>query len=205
MSHNQTRTDIANLALGHVGQGSISSLEVDKSSIADLLRRYFELTRQIELETYDWSFARRVQALATAIDGPIGSWLFSYVMPADVLAVRGLQQGDTVPDPDSPIPYELVASKDGRNVFLHTDQPDAVLRYTFDQANIAVFTTNFIMAWSHRLASYIAYVTSKKVNIRDAQLGLAEVHRQLAQGLDGNASSKPKPELSAEWHRAREG
>ena len=193
-----TYTDIANMALGYVGGGVLNNLETDATEDANLARRYFDVSRKAELETYDWSFARRFQVLPAASDEPQEPWSFAYVLPADVLAVRGIQRvrGSA---PDRRIAYELAASADGNQALVLTDQPDAVLRYTFDQENTAVYTTNFVLALAHRLASYVGYSRTRKLNIMEAQLGLAAQARAVAQGADANAGQVEKPEPAAPW------
>ena len=198
-----TYTDIANMALGYVGGGVLNDLEADTSEDARLSRQYFDISRRAELETYDWSFARKFQILPEAADTPQEPWTFAYVLPSDILAVRGIQRvrGNA---PDMRIPYELASSNDGNQAIILTDQPDAVLRYTFDQENTAIYTTNFILAVAHRLASYIGYARTRKMNIMEAQLGLAANARAVAQGADANAAQVEKPEPPSPWTLDRE-
>ena len=196
-------TDIANMALGHIGGGRIDNVDQDRSSDAALVRTYFDVARRAELETYDWSFARRFQALPEDTQDAVGQWQYAYIIPADCLAARRLQKDRTIYS-EQRIPYELAASDDGVRLLLMTNMPEAVLRYTFDQKNVATFTTNFVMALSHRLAAYIGYAKTKKANVQQTQFGLAAVSRRVAQGLDANAAQVDKPPPLADWTLARE-
>ena len=193
-----TKTDIANLALTHIGGAKVHNFRDDKTIEADLVRTYYDISRQAELETYDWSFARRFISLAVASEDPISPWLFAYVIPEDCLAVRMLHKEVKTVD-DTRIPYEIISDSINEQNILLTNKPEAILRYTFNQGNTTQFTTNFSIAISHRLAAYIAYSRTNKRDIRDAQLALAEISRLLAQGSDANASRVDFPENAAIW------
>ena len=196
-------TDIANMALGYVGGGRITNLDDDPSADADLVRLYFDISRRAELETYDWSFARKFQALPQASVKPTDIWLFAYVIPSDCLAARAIQKTVNAAV-DKRIPYEIISSSDGEQSLVATNEPETILRYTFDQRNTAVYTTNFILAFSHRIASYIGYARTNKNTVRETQLIMAAQARVVAQGSDGNAGSTQAPEPSAVWTLDRE-
>ena len=194
-----TFTDIANMALGFVGGGHITNLDDDDSSDAELVRLYFDVSRKAELEIYDWSFARKFQALPIASINPADMWLYAYVMPSDCLAARAIKRTTSASVGPKRIPYEVISSFDGGQTLVVTNQPNAVLRYTFDQRNIIAYTTNFKLALSHRLAAYIGYSRTKKNTVRETQLIMAAQARLEAQGSDGNAGGEDPPEQLAVW------
>ena len=136
-----TFTDIANMALGFVGGGRISNIDDDPSRDANLVRAYSTIARQGELETYDWSFARRFQAMPLADEDAPGIWRYAYIMPADCLTPRSVQRiaSSTVLNPGI-TPYEIVASVNGYQRLVVTDMDAAVLRYTFDQTDTSTYT-----------------------------------------------------------------
>ena len=191
-----TFTDIANMALGHVGGGRIENIDDDRSADAQLVRTYFDTARRAELEVYDWSFARKFQALPGAAQAPVGQWLFAYVMPVDCLAARSVQKNTTG---DKRVPYEVTASNDGERSLLMTNMPEAILRYTFDQRFPSLYTVNFVMAFSHRLAAYIGYAKTKRRTVQETQIALAAQSRALSQGSDGNAATVDIPPPLADW------
>ena len=192
----QTNTDIANMALTYVGAKTIVNIDDDRTPEASLARTFFDISRRAELEVFDWSFARRIQALAPSSDtSPDVRFSTAYILPVDCLAPRNIEPYS----PKAPVSYHIFQNDAGQRLIL-TNTPEAVLRYTFDQKNTGVFTTNFTLALSHRLASYIAYARTKKQSVRDGELFLAKEARLLAQANDGNTSQEPDPPLPAEWH-----
>ena len=192
----QTNTDIANMALTYVGAGLLTNIEDDRTPEGKLARTFFDISRQAELEVFDWSFARRFQILATA-PGPSPDVRFSgvYLLPVDCLAPRNIEPLNS----KAPIPYQVAQSDTGQRLIL-TSQPLPTLRYTFDQEDPGAFTTNFTLALSHRLASYIAYARTNKQSLRESELFLAKEARLLAQANDGNTSQEPEGPPPAEWH-----
>ena len=195
----RTNTDIANMALTFVGAKSITNMEDERSPEAALSRRFFDLSRQAELEVFDWSFARRFQTLAPSPDvSPDTRFTGVYILPVDCLSPRNIEPFSQT----RPIPYQIFQNEAGQRLIL-TSQPDPVLRYTFDQKNPGVLTTNFVLALSHRLASYIAYSRTNKQSVREAELLLAKEARQLAQANDGNTAQESDAAPVAEWHAVR--
>ena len=197
----RTNTDIANMALTYVGAMLISNIDDDRSPEAQLSRTFFEISRQAELEIFDWSFARRYQALATAPNAsPDTRFPNAYILPQDCLSPRNIE-----PKLRRPYAYQVAQNEDGQRLILVDGRAPipATLRYTFDQTDPSVFTTNFTLALSHRLASYIAYARTKKQTVRTAELLLAKEARQLAQASDGNAANEEPIPPIAEWHAVR--
>ena len=195
----QTSTDIANMALTYVGANLIVNIEDDRTPEAGLVRTFFDISRRAELESFDWSFARRFGALAVAPDDtPDTRFSEVYILPVDCLTPRNIEPYVT----KRPIPYQVIQNNSGQRLVL-TNATEAILRYTFDQKDTGVFTTNFTLALSYRLASYIAYARTKKQSVGEAALLLAKEARLLAQASDGNAAQESFPEPPAEWHILR--
>ena len=196
-----TKLDITNISLGHLGANFVRSFDSTRSPEASFIRQYYDIAKSAELETFDWSFARKFAAMEEAEDPP-GGWLYIYDMPSDCLIAREVLPPGAMPTSRdrsrNPAPYQVVA---GRKVATNT--PDATLRYTANDIDEEFFPTNFIMAFSHRLAGYVAQARTGDPKIVETQNLMAERHRMLAQGTDGNAGDSPAPEPWAEWTRAR--
>ena len=192
-------TDIANLALSHIGGGTITDLD-ERTKEARLVKRFFEIARLASLEKYDWSFARKHRILADSDSYPTGEWVYAYDLPLDCVAPRlilpELAQGERNP-------FTVEASDDGARKILMTDISEATLKYTFDQKNNHMFTPNFVSHFSHRLASLIAYNQTKKTGLLQAQIGLANDASDTAQGVDANVNQQEKPQPDAAWITAR--
>lgn len=93
-------TDIWNQALGRIGQlESITDEQADGSS-ARWCRHFYALARDVTLQAYDWSFARRVMWPATlaGTTAPV-PWGYCLQMPPGALAIRGYHQGSLAAGP----------------------------------------------------------------------------------------------------------
>ena len=196
-----TYTDIANLALSHAKSKTIQDLDKDNSTSAILARQFFSAARLASLEAYDWSFARRFRVLASSAEEPEDNWLYAYVLPADCVAPRWVV--DPTDSTNNSVPYVVAASDSGRESILLTNQPSAKLRYTFDQINPHMYTPNFVISLSHRLAAYIAFAETGKASIRDAQIVLAEAAEKRARGADANTNRRDKKAPDVDWIKER--
>jgi hypothetical protein len=202
--------DIANMALSHIGGGTIASFS-EASTAARQCNLWYETARKHVLSMGHWSFARKRVALAAHSDDPSNEWGFRYRLPADCIVPReientGLISVFTLDDPTrmdhtDAIPYEIEISDDG-TVSLQTNMEDAILIYTADQPSPDLYTPSFIMAFSHLLASYIAYAMTGNIDVKDFEYKLAAAAIRTAGAIDGNQSVPQKPR-EAEHIRAR--
>ncbi len=148
-------TEIANMALRHLGQGvEISDLGTDQSAAGRALRRFYENTRDEVLREVDWAFARKYATLLLVSENPEEAspeWSYAYTYPSDCvrfLAVRtGFPPGSGVPH----IPFEVV---EGAKIY--TTAKDAKGVYTSRVTNSARFPADFVTVLSLRLAVYVA-------------------------------------------------
>ena len=216
--------DIANLALGHVNGGFITNLN-SSSPEGSRIRVFYDTARKVELEAFNWSFARKHTQLSETegyVQGDIDGWLYSFDLPEDFLVARVIPQGNAaqfnavpffdadrrfdgvrVPRRKDAEPYTIIGTKLYANGSEGVEEVDGNtvlnLIYTFDNISVPDYTSNFVMALSHRLASYIA----ADPGVKEMQTLLADRHRLLAQGTDGNTGFSPRPEPDAVWVSAR--
>lgn len=97
---NRSDTDICNLALGHLGEGRITSLDED-SAAARACALHYEQTRDQVLRSHRWNFAQRRAVLSRLSDAPAFGWSFQYELPADclrVLEINDSEFGDVISD-----------------------------------------------------------------------------------------------------------
>ena len=197
-----SKTEIANLALSHAKSRLITDLRMDTSPQARLANQFYLPALEAALEAYDWSFARRFAKLAASGEEPQTNWSYSYVLPEDCIAPRWILSAS---DPnDNRTPFTVVASPPpGQQRLLQTNRADAELRYTFRQEQVVMYTPNFVISLSHRLAAYIAFAQTGKASIRDAQLEQAFIAERIAKGADANANQKDEPPPDADWIQER--
>lgn len=192
---------ICNLALAHIGQGGITSLdpEEDESANAALCAQFYPEARDAMLELRNWTFAlRRLDLTGKQLaESPSSSWDFAYGIPSDLLkALAVLPPGASndyavaapqpVPQADStgaivseptiamPVPADYVIEDDGHgSKILLTDQDEAVLRYVARVVDTDQYSGLFRTALSWKLASMLAGPIIKK------EQGAAEADRCL--------------------------
>jgi hypothetical protein len=93
-------TDICNLALGHLGEARITSLEED-SVAARACALHYRMTRDQVLRSHRWNFAQTRAVLSRMDSGPAFGWSYQYELPADcvrVLEVNDSEAGDVITD-----------------------------------------------------------------------------------------------------------
>lgn len=189
-------SDIANLALGHVGDDSVVvnvlPPNVDNTPAAGYCARYYPLARRMLIEMFPWRFATKRVALAAS--DPIGNvWPYAYIKPSDAVHIVKVLSASTFAASDSFYSERGSALADVQNGLILTGEPDAWVLYRYDVTDTTKYTPTFVTALSYLLASFIAGpIVKGSEGIRLAQ-GLRETALSLATGgavLDVNASQE---------------
>lgn len=150
-----TKTEIANLAIAHLGMGKqIANIDTEQSNEANVMRLFFDTARDAVLEDFDWPFARRYIQLQLVDEAPNSEWGYSYRYPSTAMAIRKIFSGVRNDNRQSRVSYHIGSDNVGRLIF--TDQRQAQAIYTRQITDIGVYSAAFIMALSFRLAYYIA-------------------------------------------------
>lgn len=155
-----SNTEIANIALSHIGVGKeISDLTTEKSEEARACRRFFDIARDQTLRDYSWPFARRetdlslIQSFLT-VDS---EWDYEYRYPSDavkILRIVSQNYGNRNPARQTRIPYKI--SGDGTARVILCDEEQAKVEYIKRVTDEAYYPSDFEIAFAYRLAMYIA-------------------------------------------------
>jgi hypothetical protein len=149
-----TKTEICNLAIGHLGIAiNIANVDTERSTEALACRTFYEITRDNCLRDFDWGFARQIVALGLVEEDPNNEWRFSYRYPSNCLLFRRVQSGYRILTNTNQIPFAQSSDVAGRLIF--SDLEDAIGVFTAKITDTSLYTTDFIMALSYRLAMYI--------------------------------------------------
>lgn len=153
-----TKTEIANLAIGHLGyEKEIANVESEDSQYAIALRRYHDLALEQTLRDYDWSFATRYADLALVEefdeDSAVQEWIYSYRYPTDCLKIRKIYSGLRNDNLQSKVRYTINGDDTGRLVY--TDEQNAIIVYTKNIKTYSQFPPDFLMAFSYKWALYL--------------------------------------------------
>lgn len=150
-----SKTDICNIALSHLGiSKEIANLDTEQSKEAAACRRFYDVTIEATLKDYSWPFASKIATLNLIEENPNDEWGYSYRYPTDCLFFRRILSGNRNDTELTKVPYAVTKDDSGYVVF--TDRAEAECEYTVRISDESFFTSDFIIAVSYRLASYVA-------------------------------------------------
>lgn len=200
-----SRTEICNLALGHIGTGKfISDLDTDQSTEGVACRRYYEQALKQYLRDFPWPFAKRQRDLALIEENPNDEWTYSYRYPSDCLLIHRIYSGVRNDSRQSRIPY-LVASDDTGKL-IYSSEENACIWYTKFNNDPITYPNDFILAFSYLVAWYISPLLTKgdPFKIRNEIL---QAFRQASSNTMANAFNEEQAEedVRSEFERDREG
>lgn len=152
-----SKTQIANMALSHLGVGvEIANIETEQSQEATACRRFYDVALQATLRDYQWPFATK-QATLSLIESLTAStdeWDYSYRYPSDCIDARRILSGTRNDSRQSRAPFRIL--KDSSARIIYTDQENAILEYTELVDDPGFYPPDFQLAFSYRLAYLIA-------------------------------------------------
>lgn len=152
-------TEIANLALSHLGVGADIADLTEKSAEAKACNRFFNTCRDELLRISPWPFATKfftLSLLTSSADAshPTDEWNYVYQVPADCVFVRRILSGIRRDTNSSRVEFKIVYADSG--LLIYCDEASAEIEYTARVTAIEKYPPDFVMAMSFRLAAYIA-------------------------------------------------
>lgn len=151
--------EIVNMALAHLGEGSITSL-TQNSQPARIANTYWSTARDTVLRDFPWPFALRRASLAVVTDYSDSDdpyeWTYAYRYPADALRILRLEtaSGMRAPTATTRPRHDLISDTTG--TLLRTDLEDAVLYYVARETNTERYPPDMVLALSYLLAALMA-------------------------------------------------
>lgn len=193
--------EICNIALTRVAYTQPIVSFTERSKAAELCRVSYLSLREQVLQAFPWPFAESIVALAD-IGTPAPGWTFRYRYPADCLKVLNIVQPGwrRALTSDQQIPYKVGYDAGGR--VIHSDQPEAACRFTYNVEDSTFFDAQFADALSWRLAMELALPLSAKP---DLQTFAAQQYRLALTLAEGSAfqESQDDPEPESEFITVR--
>lgn len=193
--------DIANLALGHVGdEATVSSLDPPEGSEqAEHCAQFYPVARDALLEMHTWNFATK-RISPAMVSSPVPEWQFAYALPNDCLNVVAVLPPGATSDYSAggnvvgganltsypqvnympqnsvytPQDFDLEIKDDGSSI-IYTNQQNALVRFVQRITDTTRFSPLFVLDCSWLLASFIAGPILK------GEEGMAEAERCLKQ------------------------
>lgn len=134
-----SKVDICNRALSSIGSKSVIQ-DIDEGSTESVqCKLHYTPARRTALASMDWRFASRQVTLALTANTPT-LWAYEYAWPNYCIEPR-----EILPSVRSgkPIPFDVVLNDTLSARVIHTDEAEAVLRYTADAENANVYPPQF--------------------------------------------------------------
>lgn len=173
-----------------------------------------------------------ISAAANTPENPTGTppfpqtpWLYSYLLPSDCLKARSVlptlpaQSTGGVPMTTAEIaapiwlqgmrqiPFKIAYGADANGnpkTIVLTNQAQALLNYTVDSENPAIWDSQFQAAFVAALAAFLVPALSLHMGLMQANVSMAERMIAEARASDGNESTNTQDNLP-DWMRARAG
>lgn len=193
--------EICNVALSRVAHTQPIVSFTEHSKAAELCAVLFAPLRDLVLSAFPWPFAESIAYLAD-IGTPAPGWAYRYRYPGDCLRVREIiQPGQRRSlSADMQIPYKIGYDVGGK--VIHTDQPDAGVRFTFRVQDSTFFDPQFADALAWRLAMDLALPLSSKPDLQQFAAQQYQLALTVAEGA-AFEESQDDPEPDSEFVSVR--
>jgi hypothetical protein len=142
-------TEIANLALSHLGARRLTELDTDTTVEAQACRLHYTRVRDALLRRMPWNFATKRAAVVYS-SSPISDWVSSWTLPADCVRVLRVSL-------DDPLAAKRDFAVEGRKLLTdHASNATVEIVYTSNTAATTDYDPLFFDAFSYLLAAAVA-------------------------------------------------
>ena len=150
-----SKTEIANLAISHLGTGKdIANLDTENSQEANACRRFYETALREVLRDFAWPFATKFAELALVESDPTTEWSYSYRYPSEAVNIRRIFSNLRHDTRQSRIEFKI--GHDDSGLLIYCDEPTPCAEYTEYVTNVEIYPRDFQMMLALLLAAYIA-------------------------------------------------
>lgn len=168
-------TDICNLALDHLNQTAINSIDDPVSKTEQLCARWYEHMKKATLRMHSWNFAMKRTQLAASATAPVFEFDTKYPLPADY--IRLIQIGsDTV--------YKYYGVEDN-HLLLNSASAAMPFRYVYNVTNVSKMDALFLDAFAANLALRLVYPITGSNTATERIMKLLSGTLELAKNVDG--------------------
>jgi hypothetical protein len=218
-----TDVSICNLALTHLGdKAAVVSISAPTTAQETYCATYYPIARDLVIAAHSWSFCTVRKALSASTVSPPSTWAYCYDAPAGLVNLIELLDANASDDYSTPVnftqvdgttaaianlgvptPYPFAQEWDETNskALIYSDLASAVARYTIGNTAPANFPSEFVMAVSYQLASFLAGPILKgDVAIKVTPAMAAEANRWMSKAKLSDTSARLiKPASGAPW------
>lgn len=149
-----TKTEMANMALSHLGIGiEIANLDTDASADAQTMRRYFDVAFNTFQRDFPTALETKQATLGLVTEDPNDVWGYEYTYPADCQFAGEIVSNMGRDREDGKIPYRITRGTSSRVIW--TNCKDAVLEYQIVETDTGRVISDMELAFTYLLA-YLA-------------------------------------------------
>lgn len=148
-----TKTEICNMALGHLGHAKEIATIDDNTNEARACKAFYDTALNETLRAFSWPFATRYVALSLVEEDPNDEWTFSYTYPVNCLKILRIVSGTVNETESTRVAYKVIGADSGRLILVNAEDPS--IEYVHRDTNPAIYPDDFVMALAYRLAFYI--------------------------------------------------
>ncbi len=186
-----TKTDIANFALGHVGDASIADVDAPTDEAGRVVNLWFKTARRRVLRLANWNCASKRVEIVSDATAPIYGYNNRYLLPGDY--VRLVKVKNSGPGAEHSIESSYILT--------NLDSPIGI-KYVFDELDVSRYDEDLVQALAFMLAYYIspklAQSNTKRENLRN------EAYAEANEARDVDTSGQaPQDIAGGSWIRAR--
>lgn len=175
MSAPSNETAICNLALDHLNQESIESLDDPQNKSDKLCARWYDQVRRSTLRMHTWNFAMKRTTLAVLSDSPAFEYDNQYQLPSDYIRVVAIGADNQ---------YKNYGLEDGK-LLCNANGAALAFRYVYDATAVEKFDPLFVEVFALQLAMRLAYpITGSNTAAKRVQEMLTSMI-PIAMGVDG--------------------
>lgn len=191
---------IAKLALQHVGDRyDITALD-EATPEAEQVNLLFEDVRDMVLRQHPWKFAIKHDSPAQLSGTVPGLWSYMFVYPSDCLKM--IEIVNPLGKDVDPIRFDVMLNSSGTKVIV-CDVEEPELRYISRVTDSDAFDPGFVMAFSLRLAQYLAVPLTGDRGLALALKQDADEALSMAKSDDANEGVEEDHRREASWIDAR--
>ena len=167
-----SKVEIANLALMHVGDNTITSFS-DGTAAANTINTVYETVRDSVLRDHTCNFAIKQATPSLDATAPIYGFNHRFDMPTDLIRLIELE--------DNPR-YKI----EGR--FILTDSNPINIKYVYKNETVTEYDSMFVQALAVRLAGTIAERLTQSSTLAEELIGLYRLHLKDAKSVDAQVN-----------------
>lgn len=160
-----TQLQIVNLAMNHLGLSELANLTDDEPKV-DCANTFWEPARDDTFRRGWWAFAT-TQVELTEIDdteADVEGWDYTYTMPSNCMAIQAVYDSNTT-ETKYMQEWEQQYSITMNTTVLLSNLGTALADITYKVTDVALWTPDFVLAFSYQLAGLMAHQLTGDPNI----------------------------------------